>query len=100
MSFYFVREDLSDVQLAALQAVSDAAVGCEAASIKSIRAAIRSTPRRFSLLQDQYGEPDGKALARCIEELEQKGLVISSVIGDLVFVGLTEDGAMCNLLEW
>jgi hypothetical protein len=97
----FIGEDLNEKQIAVLQAVADACCGARFARIRgtdtSVTSTIEQTPRNFKVLHDPYGHATG--VDTILRELEAKWLVELKEIKGHPHVGLTEDGARCNLID-
>jgi hypothetical protein len=95
----FIGENLSEKEIAVLQAVADRGCGARFASVTGVKEEIDRSPSRFRCLHDQNGEISLDELNCFLGQLVQGGLIELRKIKGEDYVGLTEDGERCNLIE-
>ena len=94
----FIGENLNERQVAVLQAISDRAGGALFASVDGVKEQAEQSCR-FRCLYNKYDRVPLKRLNRIIDELEAEGLVERKEIKGKPYVGLTDDGKRCNLID-
>lgn len=90
----FIGEDLNEREIAALQAVAFNTGGAQFGSAAKLRETI-SSHRRCGAIEETSEEE----LEELLDKLEQEDLIERKEIKGKPYIGLTEDGQRCNLIE-
>jgi hypothetical protein len=90
----FIGEDLNDQEVAALQAVSNNAGGSQFGSVDKLIDTIRSH-RDCRAIE----EIEQEQLDVLLDKLEKECLIERKEIKGKQYVGLTDDGQRCNLIN-
>jgi hypothetical protein len=92
----FIGENLTEKQIAALQAVADACIGYQFASVQSVIETAEQTRSRFRCLYDKNDKVPHEEFDNILNELEKVCLIERKNIKDKPHVGLTDNSMRCN----
>lgn len=93
----YIGQNLNDHQVAVLQAVADGCLGCRLVSVAKLKTVIENSTR-FNCLHD--GEMSVADLNNYIDQLVKESLVERQDYKGQPHVGLTQDGARCNRIDF